>query len=148
MWAQLDLLRTAASAVQRDNSGRPTWGEEWLALQHMCPDASPGAADIVDSKIVTRVVSRKTRREYFLVEGSTAGTSRTKAYICLPGFCTCDFYHQKVSARPDALVCKHELAVMLATVLAKVQDHELEEEEWKRAFDLSLSLEFPQHEQT
>ena len=89
----------------------------WHRLQFLCPDAVAGAAEILDHKVVTRVVARSSRRAFHLVEGQ----SRGRDYTCLPGFCTCMSYCLHVASRPEAVVCKHELATLLADSLGLVR---------------------------
>ena len=130
--AALELLSSACAGVMRANGT-----DAWHALQVLCPDAASGAAEILDQKVVTRVVARTSRREYFLVEGS--GASRT-AHTVLPGFCTCQNYCQHVAMRPDSLACKHEVAVLLATALSLTQQRDLDDLDWAREFDAALSV--------
>lgn len=46
-------------------------------------------------------------------------SSNKAPYLCLPGFCSCHAYRHQVAMRSEALVCKHELAVLLAQVVRK-----------------------------
>ena len=133
---QLDILRKACADVRKADDGGPGWCEAWAALHFLCPEVAPGAAEILDSKMITRVVARHSRREFFLVEGS-----QKRDYTCMPGFCTCDYYCQRVATRPDALVCKHELAVLLAGSLGVAHQCELDDGEWATKFELAISVE-------
>ena len=130
----LALVREACADARQGDSGC----DAWAALHFLCPEAAPGAAEILDSKIVTRVVARESRRTYFLVE---AGKGTTYSHVCFPGFCTCDHYRQRVASRTDTVACKHEIAVLLAEALSLMQQRELSDEEWAAAFDTALSLE-------
>jgi predicted nucleic acid-binding Zn finger protein len=133
---QLDILRKACADVRKADDGGPGWSEAWAVLHFLCPEVAPGAAEILDSKMITRVVARHSRREFFLVEGS-----QKRDYTCMPGFCTCDYYCQRVATRPDALVCKHELAVLLAGSLGVAHQCELDDGEWATKFELAISVE-------
>ena len=132
----LALLRDLCADVRRDASGGAEWGESWVALQILCPEALSGAAEILDHKAITRLIARESHREFCLVEGR----SSKQSYAVLPGFCTCPAYSQKVAHRAEWSVCKHELAVMLASSLGLVQSNEIDDREWADKFNLVLTL--------
>ena len=133
----LTLLRRVCADVRRcpDTDG-PLWSESWAALNYLCPDALAGATEILDKKTITCVLARESRREYFMVD---SGKSK-KSHTCLPGFCSCMAYCLKTAAKPDALVCKHELAVLLAAPLGKLQHRELEDDEWAKMFNHAVTM--------
>ena len=133
----LGLLRDVCADLKGgdDNGGHGSL-EAWRALQLLCPDATTGAAEILDRKVVTRVFSSTSKREYFLVEGSGAARS---PHVVVPGFCTCQFYCQHVATKPDSLACKHEIAVLAATALGLLQWRELDDDEWAREFDAAIT---------
>ena len=137
MAEHLAILRAVCAEVRKDAAGEVAWGEAWGSLQVLCPEAASSAAEILDQKVLTRVVARHSRREYFLVEGSGKACSHT----VIPGFCTCQNYWKHVASRPDALVCKHELAVLLASALSRVQQRELDDGEWATQYAMALDLE-------
>lgn len=85
MAESLELLQLACSAMRRETPGPAAWCDSWLTLQCLCPDALTGAAEILDTKAITKVVARQSRRSYHLVEGM----QRNKNYACVPGFCSC-----------------------------------------------------------
>jgi predicted nucleic acid-binding Zn finger protein len=132
----LAILRDICNKVPRDSAGTAEWGDCWLALHYLCPDAAAGAAKILDEKSVTRVVASSSGREYFLVEGN----GRTKAHTCVAGFCTCKSYCMSVASRPDLVVCKHELAVMLADALGLTLRQELDDGEWTAQYLLATTM--------
>ena len=137
-WAPpaLTMLRNACADVRCDETGAPAWSESWSALHFMCPDSLKSAAEILDSKTLTRVVARQSRRTFFVVEGQ----GRNKQHTVVPGFCTCQAYCHRVAARPEELVCKHELAVLLAAPLGKLLDSELDDAEWCTAFQRATTI--------
>ena len=143
----LELLRSVCMAVRKrhapdDSMSAPAtsnsieWNDSWLALQHLCPEALAGAADILDNKSLTRVVAKESRREFFVVDGN----GRNKSHTCVPGFCTCMSYCLNVVSKPDALVCKHELAVLLADSLGLALTRELAEAEWSTQFTMATTM--------
>lgn len=145
----LDLLRSvctairkaqgsgaASSAVATESNHAIEWSDSWLALYHLCPEALSGAADILDNKSVTRVVARESGREFFVVDGN----GRNKAHTCIPGFCTCMSYCLNVVTKPDALVCKHELAVLLSDSLGLALTRELPDAEWAKEYRMKMSM--------
>jgi len=134
----MELLKSVCANVRRDaDADAPLWSESWSALHHLCGQSTlDGAAEILDRKMVTRLVARRSRREYFLVEGNGRGKSHT----CVPGFCTCKSFCLSVAAKPDLLVCKHELAVLLAEPLGKLHNNELEDDEWAKAFSHAMTM--------
>ena len=156
--SSLDLLRSVCSSLRKANTNNtstnnggvgsssaafsaaaaasPEWSDTWTALYQLCPEALAGAADILDNKSVTRVVARESRREFFVVEGS----SRNKPHTCVPGFCTCMSYCQTVVHKPEALVCKHELAVLLADALGYALVRELDDAAWSSEYILKTSV--------
>lgn len=138
MWTHpaLALLRATCADVRKDaESGDPLWNETWSALHFLCPENLLLAAEILDTKTVTRVVARTNRRAYFLVDGQ----SRGKTHTVMPGFCTCWAYCMNVANRPDHLACKHELAVQLAEPLGKLHERELDDAEWSRSFSHDMT---------
>ncbi|KAL3905141.1 MAG: hypothetical protein SGPRY_011017 [Prymnesium sp.] len=104
-------------------------------LHFLCPHAAVGAAEILDHRSVTRHLSSSSRREFF-----TIGARSKTSHCILPGFCTCASYCFQVAAKPDCLLCKHELAVLLACALRSVHTLELEEEEWATQFSLAIGI--------
>ncbi|KAL1520167.1 hypothetical protein AB1Y20_023637 [Prymnesium parvum] len=130
---------SALSLVQSvcDNVGltRTVSDEQLRWLHFLCPGSVGGAAEILDHRTVTRCVARESRREFFTVDATSKRTHCT-----LPGFCTCCAYCYQVVARPDALLCKHELAVRLASALGLVQVLELEDAEWACQFSLAIGI--------
>ena len=138
----LSLLRAICADVRRGPSGEAEWGDSWLALHYLCPSAAAGAAEILDKKTVTRVVAKQSGREFYVVEGNTRG----KTHTCLPGFCTCTSFCISVASKPEALVCKHELAVLLADALGLTLQRELEDVDWAREYGLALTLPLMQYD--
>ena len=137
----LALLRDVCADLKGgDNDGGHGSMEAWRALQVLCPDTTAGAAEILDRKVVTRMLSRASRREYFLVEGSGR-----HPHVVMPGFCTCQFYCQHVATRPDSLACKHEIAVLAANALGLMQWRELDDDEWAREFDAAITMPMTQY---
>ena len=133
------LLREICAHVRCDDSKEPVYSEVWEALNFLCPESLAGATEILDEKVVTKVVARESRREYFLVDGSR----RNESHTCVRGFCTCLAYCHNVASRPDALVCKHELAVMLAEALGKSGHRELDDAEWAAQFSHAVRAHVP-----
>ena len=131
----LALLRSACADLRRNPNGDPEWNESWAVLQELCPDALSGAAEILDQKTVTRVIARSSKREYYLVEGNGR-----KAHTCLPGFCTCMSFCLSVASKPETLVCKHELAVLMADAFGRTLLRELDDDDWAAQFSLATTL--------
>ena len=104
-------------------------------LVFLCPDATHGAAEILDHRTIMRCVARDSRREFFSIDANSK-----QSHCTIPGFCTCQFCCYQVMSKPEALLCKHELAVMLARALGHVQTTELDDAAWATAFSLALSL--------
>ena len=134
-------LHTTLSAlcadIRVDESGVPQWSESWAALNFLCPDTLGKATEILDHKTVTRVFSKESGREFFLVEGE--GKSK-QSYAVLRGFCTCYNFAKDIAARPASLVCKHELAAKLAPAVSKLQQRELDDREWAKQCDMNLTM--------
>ena len=134
----LQLLRSVCADMRRSSdTDTAEWCEAWQALQCLCPDTLQNAAEILDHKTITRVVARESGREFFAVE---ANGRNTHPHTCLPGFCTCMSYCQNVASKPDQLVCKHELAVMLAQALGKTLTQTLDDAEWASKLQLATSI--------
>ena len=104
-------------------------------LHFLCPDALLGAVEILDHRTITRCVARKSQREFFAVDATSK-----RSHCTMPGFCTCCAYCHKVVARPEALVCKHELAVRLGVALGMVQTTELDDAAWATHFSLAVAI--------
>jgi hypothetical protein len=115
--------------------------EHWLSLSMLCPEALAGAAEILDQKSIVQCVARDSRRAFHSVE--SAG-GREKPHACIPGFCTCKFYSINVASKPDALVCKHELAVLLADALGLSLQREVDDDAWAEEFSRATSLAMAQ----
>ena len=116
----------------------PGWGQHYNGrpFKALFFGAASGAAEIIDHRVVTRMVARASRREFFLVEPSKGSRSHT----VLPGFCTCPFYAQRVAGRTEELVCKHELAALIAVSIGRDRLVELDENEWAQKFSLAITL--------
>ena len=109
-------------------------------IDFLCPEAMAGAAEILDHKPVHRCIARESRREFVTIEA----TPKT-AHCVLPGFCTCSAYCFQVAAKSDAHLCKHELAVMIASALSLGVTNELDEERWAAEFGLATGLALLAH---
>ena len=111
--------------------------KHWEQLNFLCTDALPLAADILDHKTIIRCVARTSRREFFEVSSSAKAK-----YCCIPGWCSCQSYSFEVLGSRK-LVCKHELAVMIAvaapTPPSSLVTNELDDEKWATEFDLALA---------
>eukprot|EP00966_Prymnesium_polylepis_P285206 6588174-Prymnesium_polylepis.1 len=110
--------------------------EQWNWLQFLCPAAAAGAAEILDSQREIRCyVATRSKRKYCVIAASSQS-----AHCTIPGFCTCRAFCYQVAAKPEALVCKHELAVLLADALGRVQEkRDVEDDVWAAEFSLAMS---------
>ena len=122
----LDIVKSVCASMKRSPGGSAEYNKNWVALQCICPEAASGAAEVLDHKCITRVVARESRRQFHLVEGQTRG----EVHTILPGFCTCMYYCINVASKPEAVVCKHELAVLLADSLSLTQQRVIDDELW------------------
>lgn len=119
---------TACSIVHED---------DWTALLLLCgAEVAEDAAEILDTKCITRVVARGSGRVFFTVESNKSTT-----HLCIPGFCTCIGFCSNVAAEaPHAVVCKHEMAAMLAEALGKLETQEKSDAEWSSNFQIAAAL--------
>ena len=129
-YSPLPLLRSVCSGVRRTQSNGAEYSEEWLALSMLCPEALQAAIDVLDHKSIARITARKSGRFYHLVDGQ----SRDRPHLCLPGFCSCMSYCISVATKPDSLVCKHEVAVLLSDSLGQTLQREVDDEQWASDF--------------
>ena len=114
----------------------PTVNDEHMnLLQFLCPEAAGGAAEILDHRTVMRFVARQSRREFYAIDAKARRT-----HCMLPGFCTCCAFCYQVAAKPEALVCKHELAVRIADATGQLQTSEVDDDEWATQFSLAMAL--------
>ena len=120
----------------------PEWSDAWLALHQLCPEALAGAAEILDTKDVTQFTARESGRRYHIVDGHNKGQTHT----VIPGFCTCMSFCTSVASRPQTLVCKHELAVMLADSLGLTLRRELDDAEWAAQYSLATTIPMMQYD--
>tara|TARA_B110001452_G_scaffold39629_1_gene30383 strand:+ start:2372 stop:2827 length:456 start_codon:yes stop_codon:yes gene_type:complete len=132
----LRVLRSVCESMRRDGA-KPV---HWEPLEFLCPDALPLAADILDHRSVIRCVSKETRREFWQVSQKAKQT-----YCVIPGWCSCQSYSFEVLGSRNKLVCKHELAVMLATALGLGHTNELDEEKWAAELDLATRFSLNAH---
>ena len=132
----LAIVRSICASIKQSPGGDSAeYSKNWIALQCICPETAPGAAEILDHKCITRVVAHESRRHFHVVEGQSRGETHT----CLPGFCTCMFYCINVACKPEAVVCKHELAVLLADSLSLTQQRVVDDEQWARELELATN---------
>ena len=94
-----------------------------------------GAAEILDHRTIIRCVARESRREFYQID-----TSAKKSHCLLPGFCSCASFCFQVAAKPEALVCKHLLAVQLASATSQLVDRTLDDAEWASQLSLTLMM--------
>ena len=112
-----------------------------MQLEFLCPDALPLAAEILDHKTIIRCVSKETRREFYKVDSNAK-----RSYCCIPGWCSCQSCAFEVlGSSRTKLVCKHELAVMIASALSLGVTNELDEERWAAEFGLATGLALLAH---
>ena len=102
--------------------------ELWEQLDFLCPEALPLAAEILDHKTIIRCAARDSKREFY-----TVSSSAKQQHCCIPGWCSCNSYAFEVLSSRK-LVCKHELAVMVASALDndRVHTNVLDDERWAR----------------
>ena len=109
--------------------------EHWKVLQFLCPDALTGAAEILDNKTVTCCTARASRSTFYLLDSSARTT-----HCVLPGFCTCQAYCFQVVAKPESVLCKHELAVLLCEALSLYQTAEYDDAEWSDKLNHQMNM--------
>ena len=129
----LDLVRGVCESVART---RQLTDAHLGQLHFLCPDALPGAAEILDHKTVTRCVARTSGRRFHLV-----GSAAKRDYCVIRGFCTCMNYAFSVASKPEALLCKHELAAELADALDLALTSEYDDEEWATKLEMYSRLD-------
>ena len=101
--------------------------ELWEQLELLCPEALPLAAEILDHKTIMRCVARDSKREFY-----TVSASAKQLHCCIPGWCSCNSYAFEVLSSRK-LVCKHELAVLVATAMDdRVHTNTIDDEKWVR----------------
>ena len=101
--------------------------ELWEQLELLCPEALPLAAEILDHKTIMRCVARDSKREFY-----TVSASAKQVHCCIPGWCSCNSYAFEVLSSRK-LVCKHELAVLVATAMDdRVHTNTIDDEKWVR----------------
>lgn len=106
-----------------------------IQLHFFCPEAINGAAKILDNRQILRCVARDSRREFYAVD------AKAKSSHCvIPGFCTCHAFCYMVAAKPESILCKHELAVRLADAVGQLHTTELVDDEWTKQFYLAMAL--------
>ena len=84
----------------------------------------PLAAEILDHKTIMRCVARDSKREFY-----TVSSSGKQQHCCIPGWCSCNSYAFEVLSSRK-LVCKHELAVLVAAALSLGHTNVLDDERW------------------
>ena len=105
-------------------------------LHFLCPDALPGAAEILDHKTVTRCVARTSGRRFHLV-----GSAAKRDYCVIRGFLHLHELRVQRRVAPDALLCKHELAAELADALDLALTSEYDDEEWAAKLEMYSRLD-------
>lgn len=104
------------------------------ALNCLFPDHILEAAlDLVDVGGVTSHALNSTPREVFTVEGGSG-----RRYLCFKtsSYCSCPSFTYNVLVKRDALLCKHQLAVRLASVLGRTTALQVGETEWTELITL------------
>lgn len=106
-----------------------------IALHSILQQNLVPALDLVERRAVTKYVCScvaaagygTVTRQLYLVKGSSGNQ-----YVCLASssYCSCPSFMFSVLGRGDALLCKHQLAVRLATAMGACPAVELSGEEW------------------
>lgn len=98
------------------------------------------ALDLVERGRVTKYVcsTGPVTRKLYVVQGSTGNQ-----YVCLTtsSYCSCPSYVYNVLVKGDALLCKHQLAVRLATSLGTCEQVEVSREEWATLAGMDTKIE-------
>mmetsp|Transcript_35285 Transcript_35285/g.112301 ORF Transcript_35285/g.112301 Transcript_35285/m.112301 type:complete len:145 (-) Transcript_35285:89-523(-) len=118
--------------------------EQWKLLAFVCPEALLGAAEILDHRSVQCIIASESRRAFHLVS-SAAGFKGAHPHVSLPGFCTCGSFCHKVAARPDATVCKHELAALLSAGVGKCERVDKDDAAWANELSHRLQMAMLAH---
>mmetsp|Transcript_37537 Transcript_37537/g.88342 ORF Transcript_37537/g.88342 Transcript_37537/m.88342 type:complete len:149 (-) Transcript_37537:161-607(-) len=127
----LRVLRSVCSALEKP----PAKPELWEQLELLCPEALPLAAEILDHKTIIRCVARESKREFY-----TVSASAKQLHCCIPGWCSCNSYAFEVLSSRK-LVCKHELAVLVASAIDdRVHTNVIDDEKWVHEFALATKL--------
>ena len=69
------------------------------------------------------------------------GSAAKRDYCVIRGFCTCMNYAFSVASKPEALLCKHELAAELADALDLALTSEYDDEEWAAKLEMFSRLD-------
>jgi predicted nucleic acid-binding Zn finger protein len=102
-----------------------------LALHSIFQQNLVPALELVERGGVTkyscRVGGGGVTRELYRVQGSSGNQ-----YLCFTSssYCSCPSYAYHVLVRRDALLCKHQLAVRLATAMGRCDQVQVSGEEW------------------
>ena len=78
------------------------------------------ALDIVEDEYcrIKLYTSISSNRIFWVVPGSGRGKDY-KEYVCIDEYCSCASYYEQAKATVDSVVCKHTLAVKIASVLQR-----------------------------
>ncbi|XP_030847513.1 zinc finger SWIM domain-containing protein 7-like [Strongylocentrotus purpuratus] len=112
----LELLQHAKSVYEEQG----TLTDDVLsALHFMFGPPLLQALDLVDHQSVTLIKSEPAGRIVYQVVGSSGSP-----YLCLPsaGYCPCLFFSFAVLKRKEVPMCKHMLAILLASAMGLVKE--------------------------
>jgi len=129
----LQALQAVVSAIKNEGA---VSDRNCRLLYFLAQEALIGASEILDNKQVKRIEATSSGRSFFLV----ASSSR-KPHLSIPGFCSCAAFRHKVASHAELLVCKHELAVMLAEALGMSVKEQIDDEQWAQRFSLAWALQ-------
>lgn len=76
---------------------------------------------------------------------ANCGCRGAHPHVSLPGFCTCGSFCHKVAARPDATVCKHELAALLSAGVGKCERVDKDDAAWANELSHRLQMAMLAH---
>jgi predicted nucleic acid-binding Zn finger protein len=89
------------------------------------------AVDILDNSkfSIKKFTSESSDRSCWKVHGSQG-----KDYMCLENFCSCQSYLQQAKQHRGRILCKHLLAVRLATSMSKINCEVISDEKFAQKF--------------
>ncbi|XP_041456874.1 zinc finger SWIM domain-containing protein 7-like [Lytechinus pictus] len=111
-----ELLQHAKSIYEEQGS---LTDDILSALHFMFGPPLLQALDLVDHQSVTLIKSEPAGRIVYQVVGSSGSP-----YLCLPsaGYCPCLFFSFAVIKRKEVPMCKHMLAILLASAMGLVKE--------------------------
>ena len=122
----LEVVEQLLLAIENEDQGSIS-DAHLSALHSIFPQNLLHALDLVERDCITCYICSSPLRKLYQVQGTS-----NKHYICFESslYCSCPSFVYSVCVKGDSLMCKHQLAICLASAINTCKQVQVTGKEW------------------